>query len=148
MSARRRPRKRSSAVDYETLADFRYHIRRFLRVREDAVRASRIEPQQYLLLLQVKGLVKRGRPTIGALAERLQIRHHSAVGLVERLVGRGLVVRHRDRRDHREVTVALTPPGEAVVRTLAAAGVEELRTSGPALIAALQRLIKKTKRTR
>src|SRR5919198_3253278 len=110
------PRNHPPGVDYPTLADLRYQIRRFLRVREVAARAAGVEPQQYLLLLQVKGLDGRGPPTIGALAERLQTQHHNAVQLVDRLVERGLVARRRDARDHREVLVELRPAGEAGVR--------------------------------
>src|SRR5438067_10583737 len=89
------------AVDYRALADLRYQLRRFLRVREVAARAAGVEPQQYLALLQIKGLEEREAPTMGGLAERLQLRHHSAVQLVDRVVRRGMVERRRDRRDRR-----------------------------------------------
>src|SRR5215471_17263573 len=82
-------------VDYWTLAQLRYYIRRFLRTREIAAQQAGVAPQQYLLLLQLKGLA--GTPaTIGTLAERLQIRHHSTVGLVDRLVRRSMVARRGD----------------------------------------------------
>jgi hypothetical protein len=84
-AARSERRPAAPRIDYATLADLRYHIRRFLRRREVAARAAGIEPQQYLVLLQLKGLEGRHPPTIGALAERLQIRHHAAVQLVDRL---------------------------------------------------------------
>src|SRR5882724_5060578 len=129
------------AVDYGTLADLRYHIRRFLRRREEAARAAGIEPQQYLLLLQLKGLEDRGPTTVGALAERLQIRHHSAVELVDRLVERDMVARRRDSHDRREVSVTLRPAGEAVLRKLALYSMEELRTEGPELVRVLRRLM-------
>src|SRR5687767_6150271 len=102
---------RRAVVDYASLADFRYHIRQFLRVREDAARAAGLAPQQYVLLLQLKGMEGRTVPTIGALAERLQIRHHSAVELVNRLERRGLV-RRRAAGQGRAVIAALTPAGE------------------------------------
>jgi DNA-binding MarR family transcriptional regulator len=130
-------------VDYATLAELRYHIRRFLRVREDAARAAGVEPQQYLLLLQVKGLEDRGPVTIGALAERLQILHHATVQLVDRLSRRGLVRRRRAADDRRGVVVALTPRGEAVLRRLVLYSLNELRTEGPKLAAALTRLIRR-----
>ena len=129
------------AVDYGTLADLRYHIRRFLRRREEAARAAGIEPQQYLLLLQLKGVEDRGPITIGTLAERLQIRHHSAVELVDRLVERDMVARRRDGQDRREVSVTLRPAGEAVLRKLALYSMEELRTEGPELVQVLRRLM-------
>jgi len=128
-------------VDYWTLAELRYYIRRFLRARELAAREVGIEPQQYLLLLQVKGLEGRQPTTIRALAERLQLQHHSAVGLVDRLARRGYVARRRDSRDGREVLVELRPAGETVLRRLALFSVQELRTEGPALVATLKRLI-------
>lgn len=128
-------------VDYWTLAELRYYIRRFLRARELAARKAGIEPQQYLLLLQVKGLEGRQPATISALADRLQLQHHSTVGLVDRLVRRGWVARRRDNRDRRGVLVELRPAGEAVLRRLALFSIQELKTEGPALVATLRRLI-------
>jgi len=129
----------SPRVDYWTLAELRYCIRQFLHVREIAARDAGIAPQHYLLLLQVKGLEDRGRATIGALAERLQLRHHTTVELVDRLVGRRLVARQRAGR---EVVITLRPAGEAILETLAQHSVRELQTEGPALVRALRRLIK------
>jgi DNA-binding MarR family transcriptional regulator len=131
----------SGAVDYQALADLRYQIRRFLRIRETAARAAGIEPQQYLVLLQIKGVDGREPATIGVLAERLQISHHAAVQLVNRLVRRGLVARIRSDRDRREVAVALLPPGEHLLRRLAGQSIAELTTEGPLLVASLRRLI-------
>ncbi|MGH9317229.1 MAG: MarR family transcriptional regulator [Thermoanaerobaculia bacterium] len=128
-------------VDYRTLAELRYQIRRFLRVREVAARAAGVEPQQYLLLLQLKGLEGQPPPTIGVLADRLQIQHHSTVELVDRLVRREMVARRRYSRDRREVSVQLRPAGEAVLRRLALYSVRELQREGPALLSALKRLI-------
>jgi DNA-binding MarR family transcriptional regulator len=132
---------RRDRVDYATLATLRYQIRRFLRGRELAARAAGIAPQQYQLLLQLKGLDADGPTTVGALAERLQVRHHSAVGLVDRLARRRMVARRRDQRDRRGVVVGLTPRGEAVLRRLALQSLAELETEGPALVALLGRLI-------
>jgi DNA-binding MarR family transcriptional regulator len=128
-------------VDYATLAALRYQIRRFLRGRELAARSAGIEPQQYLVLLQLKGLESDGTTTVGRLAERLQVRHHSAVELVDRLARRGMVNRHRDERDRRGVVLRLTPRGESVLRRLALQSLAELETEGPALVALLGRLI-------
>ncbi len=131
----------SDAVDYQALADLRYQIRRFLRTRETAARAAGIEPQQYLVLLQIKGVEGREPATIGALAERLQVSHHAAVQLVNRLARQGLVARSRDGLDRREVAVALLPPGERLLRRLAGESIAELTTEGPLLVASLRRLI-------
>ena len=129
-------------MDYATLAEWRYQLRLLLGRRESAARAAGIEPQQYLLLLQVKGLQARGMVTVGMLAERLQIRHHSAVELVDRLVERGLVARRRDDGDRPQVVVTLKAAGEAVLRRLALYSLAELRTEAPALLATLRRLVR------
>ena len=135
-------------LDYETLADLRYQLRRFLRAREEVARSVGIEPQQYLVLLQIKGLTGRVTPTIGVLAERLQIRHHAAVQLVDRLAERGLVERRREGRDRREVIVDLRPAGEHILRQVATYSLTELTTDGPQLVASLNRLIRQSTRGR
>ena len=132
-------------MDYATLADLRYLVRRFLRAREIAARAAGVEPQQYLLMLQVKGLEGRGTATIGVLAERLQVHHHAVVQLVNRLAARRMVERHRGR-DGREVVVALRPPGDAVLTRLARYSIAELKTEGPLLVSSLRRLVLKSSR--
>lgn len=133
-------------VDYSTLAELRYHIRRFLRTRELAARAVGVEPQHYQLLLQIKGLEKRRPVTMQALAERLQLRHHSTVELVDRLVKRGMVVRRRDQNDRRAVALTLSRRGEAVLRRLALYSLAELQTEGQELLAVLTRLIGRRRR--
>jgi DNA-binding MarR family transcriptional regulator len=130
-----------SRVDYGNLADLRYEIRRFLRLRETAARAAGLEPQHYLLLLQVKGLDGRCRATVGVVAERLQLRHHSAVELIDRMVERGFVARRRDTGDRRRVLVELRPAGETILRRLAVPSIAELRQTGPRLVKVLTRLI-------
>lgn len=141
MSRRASRGHRGLGVDYETLAELRYQIRRFLRIREESARAAGIEPQQYLLLLQVKGLNGRGPATISVLTERLQIRHHATVQLVDRLVERRMVRRRRSQADRRGVIVELTPRGESILRRLALYSLAELQTAGPVLATALTRLI-------
>ena len=143
-------RKLSAAgqLDYRALADLRYQLRRFSRIREVAARDAGIEPQQYLMLLQIKGLEGRQAPTIGVLAERLQIRHHSGVQLVNRLVARGMVERRRDRRDRREVVVWLQPAGEKFLSRLAQYSFDELTVEGPQLVSSLRRLIARSTRGR
>src|SRR5712692_2945540 len=91
-------------ADYEALAELRYQIRRFLHFSEQAARAAGLEPHQHQLLLALKGLPAPGEPaSIGWLAERLQIQHHSAVELVDRLAERGLASRSRAPSDRRQV---------------------------------------------
>ncbi|HEY3115862.1 MAG TPA: MarR family transcriptional regulator [Chloroflexota bacterium] len=129
-------------MDYWTLAQLRYYIRRFLRAREISAQAVGIEPQQYLLLLQLKGLEGKQPATVSTLAERLQLRHHSTVELVDRLVKKRMAVRRRHTHDRRAIVVELRPPGERVLKKLALEALEELRKEGPALVSILQRLIR------
>ena len=135
-------------LDYRTLADLRYQLRRFLRTREVAARAAGVEPQQYLALLQIKGLEGREVATIRALAERLQIHHHAMVQLIDRLVSRRMVERRRQGRDRREVVVRLRPSGEQVLRRLARHSIVELTTEGPGLVSSLMRLVRQSNRSR
>ena len=128
--------------DYESLAELRYQIRCFLSFSEQAARAAGLEPRQHQLMLGLKGLPRNARPTIGELAERLQIQHHSAVELVNRLAAAGYVRRHRTGEDQREVLLSLTPKGERVLRELSVHHRAELRSAGPALVKALHRAIR------
>ena len=125
-------------IDYAALAEFRYHIRRFLHFSEQASRTQEIEPQQHQLLLAAKAAVQ---PTIGHLAERLQIRHHSAVELIDRMVASGLVERSPSEQDRRQVIVRLTQRGERVLKELSTEHIRELRERGPALVATLEALV-------
>jgi len=127
--------------EYHALAEFRHRIRRFLKFSEQAARAAGLAPRQHQLLLAVKGARAGEAPTVGVLAERLGVRHHSAVGLVDRLAARRLVRRRRDGRDRRQVHVELTPPGEELLRRLSLHHRTELRTEGPALVRALRAII-------
>lgn len=124
-------------ADYEAIAEFRYQIRRFLRFSEGAARSAGLEPHQHQVLLAIKGL-PGGRPArISDLAERLQIQHHSAVELVDRLAARGLVNRALGEVDRREVYVQLSPRGEHILGGLTIHHKDELRRAAPALLAAL-----------
>lgn len=128
-------------ADYQALAEFRYQMRRFLRFSEQAARAVGLEPQQHQLLLAVKGLPGDKLATIGTLAERLQIEHHSTVELIDRLAEKGLVERHRDDADMRRVLVSLTPAGEDILRSLSLYHRAELRSNGLSLVRSLEHLI-------
>jgi len=132
---------RSRNPDYQTLAEFRYQIRRFLAFSERAARAHGLDAQQHQLLLALKGLPAGTAPTIGALADRLHIRHHSAVGLIDRLDQKGLVVREIDAADRRRVLVRISAHGEAVLRKLTHLHQEELSSAGPLLLETLRTLL-------
>ena len=129
-----------SLVEYRALAELRYQIRCFLRFSEDAARAARIEPQQHQLLLAIKGLPGDRAPTIKALAERLCVKHHTTVALVDRLEARALVRRERNAADRREILLRLTPAGERLLRKLSVLHREQLRTIAPVLVEALTAL--------
>jgi DNA-binding MarR family transcriptional regulator len=127
--------------DYQALAEFRYNIRRFMRVSEEILRPAGLKPQQYQLLLHIKGLPEDKQATIGEIAQRLQIQHHSTVELVDRMSVQGLVKRKRAGEDRRQVFLELTPKGEKVLREMASMHREELRNTGPALVGALRKVI-------
>jgi DNA-binding MarR family transcriptional regulator len=133
-------RAKTKAIDYSALADFRYEIRRFLNFSEDASREAGIEPQQHQALLSIKGHPESDT-TVGALAERMQIRHHSAVELSGRLEARGLIRRSRSGRDRRQVQLRLTPRAEKLLAKLSLGHRDELRAAKPRLMRALSRAV-------
>ena len=128
--------------DYQSLAELRYQIRCFLFFSEQAARAAGLEPRQHQLMLGLKGLPRDARPTIGEVAERLQIQHHSAVELVNRLAAGGYVRRGRAGVDRREVLLSLSAKGERVLRQLSLHHRAELRAAGPELVKALRRAMR------
>src|SRR5438132_11462246 len=89
-------------AEYRALAEMRYRIRCFLVFSETAARNAGVEPRQHQLLLALKGLAPDEKPTIGAIAERLQIEHNSAVELAKRSVACGLIERRTSAEDRRE----------------------------------------------
>ena len=123
------------------MAELRYQIRRFLRFSENAAREAGVEPQQHQLLLAVRGLPDDLKPTIGGLAERMQLQHHSTVELVDRLVERGFLCRLRATDDRRKVLVKLTHDGEQFLKKLSLHHLQELQSTGPKFVKILQRLI-------
>ncbi len=125
----------------EMLAQVRYALRRFLRFGEDAARKVGLTPQQHQLLLAVKGFPGRDWATVGEVAERLQLRHHSAVGLVDRAEQLSLIHRKTDPDDRRVVRISLTAAGERALARLTGLHVVELKALGPklALVADLSR---------
>lgn len=131
-----------SSADYRLLAEFRYQIRKFLHFSEQAARAEGLEPQQHQMLLAIKALDEGDEPTVGRLAEHLFIRHHSAVGLVDRLEEHALVKRARSRNgDRRQVSVHVTTKGESVLRRLTEVHRKELLSSDPGLVQSLRHLL-------
>src|SRR5687768_13350845 len=129
-----------SKADYEALAAFRHALRRFLDFSGEAAKTAGLTPQQHQALLAIKGFPDRDRVTVGELAEQLVQRHHSTVGLVDRLEALGLVRREADPADRRRAMVALTDRAEEVLAGLSAIHRAELRRLRPSLAALLQRL--------
>lgn len=127
-------------AEYETLADLRYSLRQFLRFSEEAAHSAGIRPQHHQALLAIKAAAGNHGIRVGELAERLQVRHHSAVGLIDRLVCRGLVVRKQNGADRRQVQLALTSRGDKTLEKLSAVNKEQLRRVGPHIELLLKRL--------
>lgn len=128
--------------DYQALGQFRYQIRRFLHFSEAAAHGENLESQQHQMMLAIRAWDQPEAPTVGDLAAHLLLKHHSAVGLVDRLAEHGLVERARGQDDRRQVRVHLTPQGLAKLRRLSSAHREELRSSGPVLVGALGALLR------
>ena len=127
-----------SLEEYRALAEFRYQIRRFLAFSEELARGAGMEPQQHQLLLAIRGLPDGATATIGELAERLQLKHHSTVELVNRLERLGYVTREASQQDRRQVIVRLMPSGASILRKLSLAHHQELEIAGPRLAKALR----------
>jgi DNA-binding MarR family transcriptional regulator len=133
--------KKMNSPDFKAMAELRYQIRRFLRFSENAARQAGIEPQQHQLLLAIRGLPENLKPTIGVLAERMQLQHHSTVELIDRLVDRALLCRLRATDDRRQVLVKLTHEGEKFLKTLSLHHLQELQSAGPKFVKILQDLV-------
>jgi DNA-binding MarR family transcriptional regulator len=136
----RRVSPRLTKAEYGLLAAFRYRLRRFLQFSEEAAQAAGLTPRHYQALLAIKGFPQRERVTIGELAEQLQIVHHAAVELVDRLSAQKLVERQNDLEDRRKVFVKLSRTGSKILEKLSAAHRQELRRLGPHLLALLENL--------
>lgn len=142
-SPSRQPKPLTSP-EYMALAEFRYQLRRYLRFMEEHARANGHHPQQYQLLLAIRGLPPPRVPTVSVLAERMQMNHNSMVELADRCEKRGLVRRIRAAgADRRNVIVAITAEGERVLRQQASTSRQELRNIGPILVQTLRKLSRK-----
>ena len=120
------PKEKLQKSEIETLSNFRYQLRRFLRFSEDVTRQHGVTHLQYLLLLHIKGYPGREWATIGELSERLQAQHHGVVALVSRCEISGLVYREQSKNDRREVEVRLTVLGAKKLNQLARLHRDEL----------------------
>jgi DNA-binding MarR family transcriptional regulator len=132
-----------TTAEYRALAELRYRIRLFLREGDAVAHAAGLEPQQYLLLLAIRGLPEGEEATLCTLAGRLALKHHSVVELVDRLEAHEYVVRSRNREDRRRVLVSLLPRGERLLELVARHRISELRSSGAALVNAISALLER-----
>ncbi len=122
------------------LAGFRYELRRFLHFSESAALEAGLQPQQHQLLLQVAGAAEGVQVTVGYVAERLALKHNSAVELADRSEREGLLERTADSRDRRCAILRVTRKGRRMLERLADAHARELHELAPDLIAALERV--------
>jgi len=134
---------RLDSDDYEGLANFRYLLRKFLRFSKDFLRATAgLNPEQYEALLAIKAFAAPVGLTISELSERLQVKHHSAVNIVDRLVERKLITREAGETDRRRRHVQLTAKGEKLIEELAPVHRKEIRMRSAEMIKVLERLRK------
>jgi DNA-binding MarR family transcriptional regulator len=131
-----------TTAEYQALAELRYRIRKFIREGDAVAIASGLEPQQYLLLLMIRGIPESQEATVRTLAERLALKHHSVVELIDRLEEHGYARRNRSREDRRNVLVSLLPRGEKMLEQVAQHRINELRATGAALVDAISALLK------
>ena len=136
--------KALAKADYEKLAAFRFALRQFLHFSEEAALGAGLTPQKHQALLAIKGFPGRDHVTVGELAERLQVRHHSAVGLIDRLVADRLLLRSPGSTDRRVVHLRLSAQGEKVLARLSEAHQEQLRRMGPKILGLLESVARGT----
>jgi len=134
-------REKITGTEYRALGELRYLIRRFLQEGDLTAKQAGLEPQQYLLLLAIRGLPEGSQATISTLADRLSLRHHSTVELIDRMEAHGYVKRIRGREDRREVLVSLQPRAAKLLEKVVEQRIIELRANGRALVAAISALL-------
>ena len=122
-----------SETQFQALLEFRTALRRFNNWSEEQARSAGLTPAKHQLLLAVKGHPGNEGPTVGEIANHLVLRHHSAVGLIDRAVADGLVQRTSDAGNRSIVRVTLTPAGIAKLDALSEAHLEELDHLAPVM---------------
>lgn len=140
--------KRISPAEYQAMAELRYRLRLFLREGDAAARTAGLEPQQYLMLLAIRGLPDGAPAKIQSLADGLLVKHHSAVELIDRLEKHGYVRRARSREDRREVLVSILPKGQRILERVVQQRISELRAGGRNLIRAIDVLLHDAQKNR
>lgn len=114
-------------ADYEALAAFRAALRRFVRFSEEGARDLNITPQQHQAMLAVMGQKGRDWASIVEIARFMQLKHHTTVGLIDRSVSAGLVLRSEDPVDRRQVRITLTAKGKEILENLSERNLRELQ---------------------
>ena len=127
--------------DYRALAALRYLLRQFLREADAAAHRAGLEPQQFQLLLALRGLPESAEPTVQTLAERLALKHNTTVELIDRMEKHGYVTRTRKEDDRRAVLVTFLPEGERLLEQVARQRLTEVRAGGAALVNAMNSLL-------
>jgi len=127
--------------EYRGLAELRFRLRRFLQEGDATARQAGLEPQQYLLLLAIRGLPAGMAATISTLADRLSLRHHSTVELIDRMEAHGYIRRFRGKEDRRQVLISLQPKGQKLLEKVVGQRIVELRSHGRALVAAISSVL-------
>jgi DNA-binding MarR family transcriptional regulator len=130
-----------TAEQYQRLAEFRYHLRRFLHFSQQAAAGAGLHPQQYQLLQVIAGIPEDSSPTIAMVASRMCLRHNSVVELVNRTIEERLLRKVADPLDHRRLLLQITPAGERLLDSLTEYHLRELEELGPELIKALKRVL-------
>ena len=136
------PDRDLSDADYRALASFRHQLRRFLAFSESAARSVGLEPRQHQLLLALRGLPVDTPPSVQVLADRLVLKHHTVVELLDRLEQAGLVRRDRAADDRRRACVSLTPRALELLKKLSSAHLGELRSFAPELVGTLNGVLR------
>jgi DNA-binding MarR family transcriptional regulator len=132
---------RIDAADYRALASLRYLIRGFLGQADAAACRAGLEPQQFQLMLAIRGLPEALEATVQVLAERLALKHNSTVELIDRMEKHGYVRRRHSEDDRRRVLISLRPQGERLLQQVARQRLIELRAEGAALLNAMDALL-------
>lgn len=119
--------------DYESLLQFRMAIRKYIHFVDEGARAVGITPQQHQLMLAVKGQKGKDWASVSEVAEALQLKHNSAVGLATRCQAAGLIEKEAFPGDHRIVRICLTEKGENILAELSQRNIEQLQTLNQAM---------------
>jgi DNA-binding MarR family transcriptional regulator len=138
--------RKLAAPELRRLSEFRFQLRRFLHFSQEAAEAVGLRAQQYQLLLAVCGMPEGEEPTIAAVAGRLLLKHNSTVELVDRTIEQGLLRRVHDPVDQRRILLRVSDRGERLMQSLASFHLEELGTTGPALLQSLRGVLRSGER--